>query len=185
MSAYTGYDHGYHHGDLRATLLRAAAEAITQRGVADLTLRGLAREAGVSHAAPAHHFTDKAGLFTALATQGHELLATALAEARDLVDMGVAYVDFAVQHPAHFEVMFRPDLLHVDDTALQEAGTRSAGELRAAVVRRGATDVDRMVTAAWSLVHGYATLLNSGVLVADDPGAVTRSIATLLAPASD
>ncbi len=65
----------YHHGDLRRALLAAALEAIEESGPAALSLRDLARRAGVSHAAPAHHFGDKAGLLTALAAEGFDLLA--------------------------------------------------------------------------------------------------------------
>jgi AcrR family transcriptional regulator len=67
----------YHHGDLRAAMLTEAARLVAERGVDRVSLRELAREAGVSHAAPAHHFTDRRGLFTALAAQGFELLAAA------------------------------------------------------------------------------------------------------------
>ncbi len=106
----------YHHGDLRRVLLSTAAEAIAESGPAALSLRELARRAGVSHAAPAHHFGDKAGLLTALATQGFDLLADALRQAGDdLLDTGVAYVGFAVRHRAHFDVMFRPELYRADD----------------------------------------------------------------------
>src|SRR5215469_3043551 len=92
----------YHHGDLRATLLRAAVEAIGDAGPAATSLREVARRAGVSHAAAAYHFGDKAGLLTAVAVQGYHLLAQELRGARDadrsLLEMGVAYVRFAVRH---------------------------------------------------------------------------------------
>ena len=91
---------GYHHGDLPRALLAAAAEAIAEFGPAALSLRDLARRAGVSHAAPTHHFGDKAGLLTALAVEGFDLLAAApTAAGDDLLDVGVAYVDFAVRPP--------------------------------------------------------------------------------------
>src|ERR1044072_2548365 len=120
----------YHHGDLRRVLIAAALELIAERGPAAVSLRDLARVAGVSHAAPAHHFGDKAGLFTAIAVQGNELLADALAGA-DLEDMGVRYVRFAAEHPSHFEVMFRPDLWHADDPDLAAARERTRARLRA------------------------------------------------------
>src|SRR6476469_8016859 len=85
----------YHHGDLRAVILAEAARLVAQRGADRISLRELAREAGVSHAAPAHHFTDRRGLFTALAAQGWRLLAEALAAARpDFIDAALAYVRF-------------------------------------------------------------------------------------------
>src|SRR5258708_36185809 len=72
----------YHHGDLRAAILTEAARLVDERGADGISLRELAREAGVSHAAPAHHFTDRRGLFTALAAQGWRMLADALAGGR-------------------------------------------------------------------------------------------------------
>ena len=100
----------YHHGSLRSTLLEAAIEAVTASGPANLSMRELARRAGVSYAASAYHFGDKAGLLTALAAQGYDLLADALDAARqrtgEFVEVGVAYVRFAVDHRAHFEVMY-------------------------------------------------------------------------------
>ncbi len=114
----------YHHGDLRRALLSTALEVIRSDGVAAISLRDLARRAEVSHAAPAHHFEDKAGLLTAIAREGFELLADALTAvpadaAHRLREMGVRYVEFALGHPAHFEVMFRPQLLHGDDPSWQ------------------------------------------------------------------
>src|SRR2546423_2801057 len=106
----------YHHGDLRRTLLAAAVEAIAEHGPAAISLRDLARRADVSHAAPAHHFGDKAGLLTAIAAEGYLLLAAALHDAAartgSFLEVGVAYVGFAVDQPAHFAVMYRPDLYH-------------------------------------------------------------------------
>jgi len=149
----------YHHGDLRRVLLDAALGLIAERGPAAISLRDLARAAGVSHAAPAHHFGDKAGLFTAIAVQGNELLADALAGA-DLKEMGVRYVRFAAEYPSHFEVMFRPDLCHADDPDLAAARARTSEALRRGVPAGG----DKVVLAAWSLAHGFATLRRSGNL---------------------
>jgi AcrR family transcriptional regulator len=127
----------YHHGDLRRALLKAAAEAITEQGVASLSMRDLARRAGVSHAAPGHHFGDKAGLLTALAAEGFEQLAKALATSRlasnSLLEMGVTYVRFAVTRRAEFEVMFRTDLHHADAPEVLAARARAADALYAGV----------------------------------------------------
>lgn len=163
----------YHHGDLRRAVLEAAVEMIVERGPAQLNLRELARRAGVSHAAPAHHFTDKTGLLTALAAEGHELLAASLAKALaadppGLKELGVRYVQFAAEYPAHFEVMYRPDLYHRDNPELVAARARTAELLRAGVDalpdgRRG-PDPQAAVLAAWSLAHGFATLWRSGNL---------------------
>ena len=91
---------------------------------------------GVSHAAPAHHFGDRAGLLTALAAEGHELLADALAAAQqrtqEFLEVGVAYARFAVDHRAHFEVMFRPDLYHPDDPAVRATRERASKALSSA-----------------------------------------------------
>jgi AcrR family transcriptional regulator len=127
----------YHHGDLRRALLGAAAEVIDERGPAALSLRDLARRAGVSHAAPTHHFGDKAGLLTALAAEGYDMLAADLAEewaaTHSFLEQGVAYVRFAVRHRAHFEVMFRPDLYHADDPELVAARDRAGHALYAGI----------------------------------------------------
>ncbi|MEV2237032.1 TetR/AcrR family transcriptional regulator [Micromonospora sp. NPDC049891] len=196
---------GYHHGDLRRTLLDAAVQAIGESGPAALSLRELARRAGVSHAAPAHHFGDRAGLFTAIAVQGYDILAEALAGAGgELLDLGVAYVEFAVRHRAHFEVMFHPDLYRADDPEVRAARERSGAVLRAGLADRSARptpaagtpdpadrpggDGDRDgspaepqgdVLAAWSIVHGFATLWLAGALPAglgEDPGDAARSV---------
>src|SRR6195256_5650444 len=97
----------YHHGDLKAALLAKAAALVAERGADGVSLRELARNAGVSHAAPAHHFTDRRGLFTALAAEGFSLLAEALLRARgDFANAALAYVRFAIDHPGHYAVMF-------------------------------------------------------------------------------
>src|ERR1044072_517714 len=167
----------YHHGDLRRVLLDTALELIAERGPGAISLRDLARVAGVSHTAPAHHFGDKAGLFTAIAVQGNELLADARAGA-DLEDMGVRYVRFAAEYPSHFEVMFRPDLWHTDDPDLAAARERTRAVLRERVPGNSTA------RAAWSLAPVFATLRRAGNLdrlLADrDPGEEFRDIAGLL-----
>ncbi|GAA4288836.1 TetR/AcrR family transcriptional regulator [Georgenia daeguensis] len=181
----------YHHGDLRRAVLAAAVAAIPEVGPAGLSLRDLARRAGVSHAAPAHHFGDKAGLLTAVAVEGYELLAEALTDAQqrtdDFHEVGVAYVRFAVEHRAHFEVMFRPDLYHRDDPDLLVAQERTGAALYAGAGsvptgQRGA-DVRVAGIAAWSLVHGFASLWLNGALppdVGEDPEAAARAVAGML-----
>jgi AcrR family transcriptional regulator len=159
----------YHHGDLRATILAAAAEQIAAEGVDSVSLRGLARRAGVSHAAPAHHFGDRAGLLTALAIAGFDLLGTELTSAgTDFREVAVAYVRFALRHPGHFDVMYRRDLLRADDPELAAARTRSGAALRAGVAELEPTRPQRRQRAnqlaAWSLVHGFAALWREGAL---------------------
>ncbi|WP_017537818.1 TetR/AcrR family transcriptional regulator [Nocardiopsis halophila] len=178
----------YHHGDLRRALLAAAAAAIAESGAYAVSLRGLARQAGVSNAAPAHHFGDKPGLLTALAAEGYGMLADTVAEARlaggGIVGMGAAYVRFALEHPAHFEVMFQPGLLRTDDEELAAAQARASDALAAGIAERRAEGGDAGLTgvAAWSLVHGYATLVLSGSLRPEDPRGQARAIARLLFP---
>ncbi|MFF1460024.1 TetR/AcrR family transcriptional regulator [Streptomyces sp. NPDC058330] len=158
----------YHHGDLRRTLLAAALDVIAAHGPDSLSLRDLARRVGVSHAAPAHHFKDRTGLLTALAAEGYALFADALADAPGLQERGVAYVRFATRHPAYFQVMFRPELYRPDDPALLAAKARATQALRAGIgdlpdAARG--EDDRLAgIAAWSLAHGFATLLLTGNL---------------------
>ncbi|MGC4772708.1 TetR/AcrR family transcriptional regulator [Micromonospora sp. DT44] len=171
----------YHHGDLRRALLVAALEAIEEVGPAALSLRDLARRAGVSHAAPAHHFGDKAGLLTVLAAEGFDRLAQVLVAAGDdLLTAGVAYVDFAVAHRAYFEVMFRPELHRVDDPELTAARERAGTALRAGVAARGASgDTGLDPLAAWSIAHGFATLWLAGALpdrVGGNPGKAAREV---------
>jgi AcrR family transcriptional regulator len=173
----------YHHGDLRRAVLDAAIEVITVAGPGAVSLRDLARRAGVSHAAPAHHFTDKAGLLTAIAVEGYELLAGFLDGNPDaLRELGVRYVRFALDHPAHFEVMFRPELHHRDAPELVAARERTrlllAGGVSGLPLARRGPDAQIAAFAAWSLAHGFATLWRSGNLPTDrDPAEVFRAIA--------
>jgi AcrR family transcriptional regulator len=162
----------YHHGSLRTALLRTTAEALAEGGPTALSLRAVARRAGVSHAAPAHHFVDKAGLLTAFAAEGFDLLAEALKESRNdgFLDVGVAYVQFAVSHTVHFEVMFQPSLYRADEEEVVASRERAAEELR-----RGAEELVAKIgsnarivgLAAWSMAHGFASLWLSGSLPAD------------------
>ena len=162
----------YHHGDLRAAVLAAAAEVIARDGVDQLSLRSLAVELGVSHTAPRHHFGSREGVFTALACEGYELLADALEDASangDFAAVGVAYVLFAVNHAGHFAVMHRPELVDGANADLQRAELRAAAQLNAGARihgRRSAEGIAVASIAAWSLVHGMATLQLSGALEA-------------------
>src|SRR3954469_5729443 len=119
----------YHHGDLRRALLATPLGAIAEHGPVAISLRELARRAGVSHAAPTHHFRDKTGLLTALAAEGWGLLADALeaVPGRDFAELGVSYVVFATDHPAHFAVMRAPGLVRGDDPDLVAAERRAGG----------------------------------------------------------
>ncbi len=185
MPAPTKPSGTYHHGDLRQAVLSAALDVIATEGPGALSLRDLARRAGVSHAAPAHHFKDRTGLLTAIAAQGYELLAEALAQSPELRERGVRYVRFGIEHPAHFQVMFTPELLRGDDPALVAARERAGAELRSAVTAATGGDGDARAAgiAAWSLAHGFTTLLLSrnldGPLAGGDPEEYFRSLTDL------
>jgi AcrR family transcriptional regulator len=178
----------YHHGDLPRALLEAAVQAIAEVGPAAVSLRDLARRTGVSHAAPAHHFGDKAGLLTAVAADGFRRLAVILRDTYEatgsFLEVGVAYVGFAVTHRAHFEVMFRPELYRTDDPELVRAREQARALLYPPAAEftnsaDGGDDV-RAGLAAWSLVHGLATLwLNHNLPpeLGDDPEQITREVA--------
>jgi AcrR family transcriptional regulator len=146
-----------------------------------VSLRSLARRLGVSHAAPANHFPDKAALFTAIAVEGFTLLGQAMAGAVAGLGpdatagprfraAGRAYTGFALAHPAHFAVMWQRDLLHQDDPELAAAGDatfeRLLGGVRDVQAEGWAAETDPQVVAwlAWSVVHGLATLWLGGSL---------------------
>ncbi|MFY1824896.1 TetR/AcrR family transcriptional regulator [Myxococcus fulvus] len=181
----------YHHGSLRRAVLDTAVEALLESGPGGVSLRELARRAGVSHAALTHHFVDKAGLLTALAEEGYTRLADALDAERertqDFVELGVAYVRFAISHRAHFEVMNRPDLYHPKEPALVAAQARAEAALHdglgALAKRRLGPDARLGALAAWSIVHGFAVLYINGMVpeeLGEDPDAIARAVAGLL-----
>jgi AcrR family transcriptional regulator len=176
----------YHHGDLKAAILAKAGGLVAERGADGISLRELARGAGVSHAAPAHHFTDRRGLFTALAAQGWRMLADALADARpDFIAAALAYVRFALDHPGHYAVMFDRSLVNPDDPDLVAAENAAGVELAHGVGtlkdQRAKADPDNAALAAWSLVHGFAMLrLNGAIDTDDDPMAAVEKIALML-----
>lgn len=166
---------GYHHGDLRAALLDAAEQVVAERGIDGFSLRECARRAGVSPAAPAHHFGDARGLLTALATRAFAALSDSLAASpaskdavADLHALGAAYVAFAFARPALFDLMWRRARLDGDDPALIAAADAAFDPLAGAVARVTGGAPDRAdVLAAWSMVHGYARLALDGAVPPD------------------
>jgi AcrR family transcriptional regulator len=179
-------ERGYHHGDLRRAILDAALRVIATDGPAAVSLRELARQAQVSHAAPAHHFGGRTGLLTAIAVEGYELLGEALLSppTPSFLETGARYVRFALEHPAHFQVMFSPDLYDVDSPELAAARSAARAALRQAsgpAGSSGASGGRARQLAAWSLAHGFATLWSSGNLAeaggARDPVALFRGVA--------
>ena len=160
----------YHHGNLRDALLDAAEALLPQHGAEGLTLREVARQAGVSHGAPYHHFESRDALLAAVAERGFQGLGEAMTAAagatpRDrLIAICVAYVDFAARHPARFQLMFGPLLAQKAlYPGLKEAGERSFFVLLEA--SRDVTPDEAMPLAlsGWSLAHGLAHLRINGV----------------------
>jgi AcrR family transcriptional regulator len=167
----------YHHGDLRAALLGAALEILRTEGSAALTLREVARRAGVSHQAPYHHFADRAALVAAVAQDGFERLMEAVERARSSADDpvaefregGLAYVIFAVRHPEHYRIMFGPELADRSAHPDLDRAARRVFEALSAPPGGGARPPEASGPSAlqatlWSMVHGLAMLLIDGQL---------------------
>lgn len=155
----------YHHGNLRSALLDEAACMVDEGGVGSISLRELARRTGVSHGAPAHHFRDRRGLLTALASQSLTMLADNVRAATPwgFEEAAVAYIQFARQHPGRYAVMYNLDLLDITDAELADARSASMEALLAGVEsipsrRRPNLTTDEAAHVAWSLVHGLASL---------------------------
>lgn len=167
----------YHHGALRAALMRAADDILLERGPEGFSLREAARRAGVSPGAPAHHFGSVAGLLTEVAIDGFTDLTRAMREAGEaeanpaerIRAQGVSYVQFALSFPGRFQLMFRHDLLLAKDERLEDAGKAALAELegsiRAYLSGSGpANDQSSraLLLGAWSTVHGFAHLALDG-----------------------
>lgn len=169
----------YHHGALRDALVQATESLLDEQGAEAFSLREVARRAGVSPAAPAHHFGDAAGLLTAVAEGGFAALTQALAAANGssadartaLRAQGVAYVRFAMAHPGRFRLMFRQGKLR-DEPGLHAQADAAFSVLLQGICRAvGVADPARLqpahwqaLTGLWSLVHGYAHLAIAGKL---------------------
>lgn len=163
----------YHHGDLRRALLDEASAILDSSGPEAISLRGLARTLGVSHAAPSHHFASRDELLVALATEGFAELADALESAIDgtpdaerLVASGEAYVRFALGNPGRYRLMFTSNLSHLQDdyeqladesrrafVALLKSAYGTDYEANVESYRVGATELR-----AWAVVHGAVML---------------------------
>ena len=171
----------YHHGALHEALLEAAERLLEREGLAGLTLRAVAREAGVSHAAPTHHFGDLTGLLSELAAIGFRRFNAAMAAAdsdgNTLADRAVAraraYVAYAQAHPGMYGLMFRTERLDMTRPVLHDAAKASfaglAGAIGAQRQEQISTDALSLeqaaaIARAWSLVHGFTMLLLDGRL---------------------
>ncbi|WP_405828807.1 TetR/AcrR family transcriptional regulator [Streptomyces sp. NBC_01176] len=173
----------YHHGDLRAACLRAARELLEEDGSAALSLRAVARRAGVSATAPYRHFADRDALVSAVAAEGYRELATNLAKAHpspttvdDLAAVAVAYVQFALDHPALFRAMFAEPC---DPTSEERVAATAVISEYVQNIVRGAfpgSDVGALSTTVWALVHGLAFLHLDGKLDASTPEIVARQV---------
>ena len=195
MSNVSTTDH-YHHGDLRNTLLSAAEVLLQQHGSGGLSLREVARAAGVSHAAPYRHFRDKAALLQALAQRGFEQLhaATRAAAAgvphgpeQQLVAAGIAYVKLAVDKPETTQLMFGGTLCP-SHTAPGESASEAAFAVLQDIIEAGIkTGVFRqrapreLALAAWTSMHGLAMLITAGLLGVDprDPQALESLVGSV------
>lgn len=168
----------YHHGDLRSALLKAGEAVLATGGRQGFSLRQVAREVGVSHSAPAHHFGDANGLLMAMAADGYRRFLYAMVQrqsdiARDdcgalLLASGLGYLDFARSAPALFHLMFNDDRMSEQTAELKEAGEASFLHIVQDIERlRGVSPYEEHaamvhVLAAWSMVHGFSELLLSG-----------------------
>ncbi|MGW1236332.1 TetR/AcrR family transcriptional regulator [Streptomyces californicus] len=175
----------YHHGDLRAACLRAARELLEEDGSAALSLRAVARRAGVSATAPYRHYSDREALVSAVAAEGYRELAEHLARAHpapstpdELAAVAVAYVRFALEHPALFRAMFAEPC---DPTSEERV---AATEAISAYVRTivGAAfpgvDAEALSTTVWAVVHGLAFLHLDGKLDSSSPETVAAQVAS-------
>ena len=185
----------YHHGDLPRALLDAALRIVATQGTEALTLRAVARAAGVSQAAPYRHFTNKEAVLAAVAEEGFRALNAAMRAAIEagasplerLRAAGMSYVTFATSHPAHFRVMFGRELADRSASpALRQVATQTFDTVvdtiaecqRAGVARSEESAADLALT-AWSSVHGLAALLVNGVVdraVSEVAQIVTRDL---------
>lgn len=169
----------YHHGDLRAALLSAAAAMLAEAGIEGFSLRQVAKRVGVSHSAPAHHFGDTQGLIVALAAEGFRRFTTAMRARQaveppdprsQLIGSGLGYVEFAAAEPALFQLMFGSCWSREPTSELAEASEAAFHVLTDGVASlRGVSpfeDPDAMaqVVGCWSIVHGYAKLMLAGQL---------------------
>ncbi|OJZ69924.1 TetR family transcriptional regulator [Mycobacterium paraffinicum] len=183
----------YHHGDLKRALTSAALSLVAEKGPKGFTLTEAARRAGVSAAAPYRHFADKAALLATVAAQGFGDLHAELTEAAStedpkerVVDLGRAYVRWAVAHPDHYRVMFGAELSKADHPELAVAGEQAFGDLLDAIaacqdagVVKG-RDPRELAAPLWSLVHGVASLAIGGefgaVGIERDPEAIIAGV---------
>ena len=161
----------YHHGDLPTALRAATAELITEKGPTGFSLREVARRAGVSHSAPAHHFGDSQGLLTSVATEGFALLVQRFEDAQSIEDplerltaLGNHYLGHALSNPGHFGVMCANELIDTSNEQFSTTAGRAfeiLAETVAAIAEQHNPElnIEAAATFIWSSVHGLAVLL--------------------------
>lgn len=164
--------------DVREALLAAARAELVEHGRAAISLRAVARRAGLSHASPKYHFGDRSGLLTAIAAEGFHALAERLSTVHEsdarqqLAALGRAYIDFGLAHRALFELMFTPGELHGDDPELAAAQQQAISSLTAAVSELSGNasappeTPPTLALISWALVHGLVVLTRDGALQA-------------------
>jgi AcrR family transcriptional regulator len=175
----------YHHGDLRRALLNEALRTIQAHGVEHLTLRTVGERLGVSRSALYRHFADKQALLATVGKEGFRMLRQAIADAWEQHGRGLggframsrAYVEFAVEHPSHYRVMFGGFIESAakDDDFVGEAKAAFQVLVDALIAQQNTCDIRRdepllMARFVWALVHGTAMLVIDGQL----PGAAQR-----------
>lgn len=175
--------------DVRGRVLAAAVELIDKDGLAALSMREVARVAGVSHQAPYHYFDDRESILAAIAEEGFSVLAKRLegatggdeAPAERLATLGRVYVEFACENPALFRVMFRPDFVDPDRFPdVRNCGERTFDALTVAVqacIEAGLPpepSIQSLLVLFWSMAHGLACLLLDGPLALKLPDAVKQ-----------
>ena len=183
----------YHHGDLKRALTSAALSLVAEKGPKGFTLTEAARRAGVSAAAPYRHFADKVELLASVSEQGFLDLHAALSAVdaadpkRRVIELGNAYVRWAVAHPDHYRVMFGAEINKADHPGLAVAAEQAFGDLLGAITEIIKDQDPREIAGPlWSLVHGVASLAIGGELdavgIRQDPETMLAgTVARLLA----
>ena len=165
----------YHHGDLKNALIEAGIEILAKDGLGALSLREVARQAGVSHTAPYAHYADKQALIAAIATAGYEKLFARLADvvqqnqatpAQQLAEAGWAYLEFAFEEPDHFKITFSdvvekekdyPAFVEISQKSFKLVVMIIEACQQTGVLPAGPSDL--IAVSVWSLLHGLASLI--------------------------